>query len=808
MRSLCIYILLIALFPQTALCQTTSVISGIVADKENLPVPGATVLLLNLSDSTLAKAALTDELGKYILENINKSDYLLKVSLMGFDTHYQKLTVKDVSTVVPQIKINQASKDLKEVNVAGIRPLLEVKPDKTVFNVENSINSTGSTAYELLQKAPGVVIDQNENISMKGRGGVMVQIDGRPSQLSGEQLADLLKSLQSSDVEAIELITNPSSKYDAEGTAGIINLRLKKNKSTGTNGAITLGYSVYDLAKYNSSISLNHRTKAMNAFGTFGYNFGERQNTLDIYRVQNGFIYDQDSKTTRDFNAYNFKAGADFFAGKKHTFGILATGNTFGMDALTKSRTIIQDTEQIQPTELLISNSTTDLDMHSINFNLNYRYTDTLGREFNTDLDYGLNRNDRDSYQPNIYLLAAENTILNEKNYRALSPTDIDIYSIKSDYSQNFLKGKLGAGFKASQVITDNVYDFYNVFKNGTERDTTRSSHFEYTENIIAFYVNYQRKFGKFDFQAGLRAENTISEGDLKSNLQQNDKNVEREYFDLFPSAGITYEVNKKNSLGLTYSSRIDRPNYQELNPFEFKVDELTFRKGNPFLNPQYTDKIDLSHTWNYSITTTLSYSNTRDFFAQIADTIDGNKSYIGMRNLANEKVLSFDVSASLQPLKWWGIYANGTVYRADYEADFGEGKKLDVTTESFNFYIQNTIRLPKSFTFELSGNYNAPGVWGGGFKTTEQYGLDVGLQKKFWKDMASLKASMSDIFFTMPWSSRNLYSGTIDHANGSWESRLFRLSFSYRFGNTQMKGARQRSTGNETETKRTGGNE
>jgi hypothetical protein len=255
----------------------------------------------------------------------------------------------------------------------------------------------------------------------------------------------------------------------------------------------------------------------------------------------------------------------------------------------------------------------------------------------------------------------------------------------------------------------------------------------------------------------------------------------------------------------LVYSSRIDRPDYQDLNPFEYKLDELSFRKGNPFLNPQYSDKVELSHTYKYTTTTSVSYSYTTDFFAQITDTFSGGTSILAPRNLATEKVTSLDVSTSQQPAKWYSIYCNLSLYRQAYDADFGNGKTINTSFLIFNLYAQNTFKLPKGFTFEISGWYNTGGIWAGSYKTDAQGSLDLGLQKKLFSEQATLKLAYTDILNTAPWKAYNTYAGIVSHGHGNWESRQFRVSLTWRFGNRQMKNIRQRSAGSESEQKRIG---
>jgi iron complex outermembrane receptor protein len=784
-------------------------IFGKITDEGNEALTGSIAELRNAGDSSLAKVNVADAKGVYFFENVKPGSYFLKTSLLGFTPYsgnaftYDGTSGKELSPV----KMISSSTTLKQAEVAAIKPLIEVRSDKTVFNVENSINSTGSTAYELLQKAPGVVVDNNDNVSLKGRGGVLVQIDGKDMRLSTEELGDYLKSIQSTDVESIELISNPSSKYDAAGTAGIINIRLKKNKNYGTNGTIALGYASGKYSKYNTSLSLNNRSKKFNIFTSYGNNWGTRQNEFYLYREQNPYIIDQGSVNKRWGLSHNYKAGVDYTVNIKNSIGIMANGNYNDIAGSLNSTSRVRNFTTDATDSILHSDQTMNIIVNNFNLNLNHHYTDTLGHDLATDFDYGYYHSKRNNYQPNIYFYPDDATVKSANYYRTITPTTITIYTLKTDYTQSFLKGKLGAGYKISWVTTDNTFDFYKISNNVETIDNTSSNHFVYTENVNALYLNYQRTLNKFDLQAGVRTENTQSEGDLKSATANiTDKNVKRSYTDFFPSAGITFNANKNNSLALIYSSRIDRPNYQELNPFEFKLDELNFRKGNPFLDPQYSNTFELSHTYKYTITTSASYSHTRDFFAQITDTIPGGKSFITSRNLATEDVLGGNISASLQPYKWYSVYFNAGVYNQKYVADFGPGKTLNTSITAFNLYAQNTIKLPANFSFEISGWYNSGGVWGGAYVNKQQGELDLGLQKKMFSDQATLKLAYTDVLNTAPWDSYNTYGGIIIRAHGNWESQLFRASFTWRFGNKQMKAARQRTTGSESEQKRIGG--
>jgi outer membrane receptor protein involved in Fe transport len=428
---------------------------------------------------------------------------------------------------------------------------------------------------------------------------------------------------------------------------------------------------------------------------------------------------------------------------------------------------------------ILKSDQTIDGHAMSYNVNLNYKFKPDSTSELTTDFDFGYHEGIRNTFQPNIYMLPDEVTVLNSNFNRFITDTKINIYTLKTDYENNFLKGKVSLGYKLSLVNTDNKFTYFNILGTDQVLDNSRSNHFVYDENVYAGYINYSRVLGKIDYQIGLRSEYTQSKGDLKSATDTaSDKKVERNYTDFFPSAGITYNVNQTNSIGIIYSKRIDRPNYQELNPFEYKIDELSFRKGNPFLNPQYSDKVEVSYTYKYATTLSAGYSYTSDFFAQITDTIPGGKSYISARNLATEKVYSLNLSSSLQPLKWYSVYFNAGLYTQEYDADFGNNKTINSSITNVNIYAQNTIKLPLGISFEISGWFNSAGVWAGAYVTDASGSLDLGLQKKFFSDQATLKLSYTDILKTAPWNSHNIYGGIKIRAWGDWESQQFRASF------------------------------
>jgi iron complex outermembrane recepter protein len=804
------FLSLFATFILMAAAAMAQTVSGNVKDTEGKAVANATVSLHNAKDSAVIKLGVTDKDGNYKFTALKNGTYMVSASYIGYAAKYSPVFEVSGDATVPAFTLEKTAAELKGVTVVAKKPLIEVKADKTILNVENSINAVGNDALELLRKSPGVLVDKDDNISLSGKNGVKVYVDGKPSPLSGTDLAYYLKSLQSSQIESIELITNPSAKYEAEGNAGIINIRLKKNRAFGTNGSVSAGFNQGIYPKYNAGFSLNHRNKKVNLFGNYNYNKNHNESLFNLYRIQLDTIFDQHSTMTFRNRSHNFKTGLDYFLNSRNTFGIMVNGNLADINFTNYSKTSITYKPTGVTDRILIADNSSLSNRDNVNTNLNYRFADTSGHELNVDADYGYYNIKSDQYQPNFYFDPTGADLENQFIYNMIAPSKIDIYSAKADYEQNFKKGRLGIGGKVSYVNTTNNFDRYNVFNNGKFLDTLRSNDFDYKENINAAYVNYNRQFKGIMIQFGVRVENTNSEGTSNGFTLDGGEYVaydsvfKRNYTDFFPSAAITFNKNPKNQWGLSYSRRIDRPAYQDLNPFEFKLDEYTFQKGNTQLRPQYTNTVSLTNTFNYKFNTKLSYSHVNDVFSQIVDTAEKSKTFITKKNLASQDMISLNISIPLQ-FKWYSVFANINSYYTHYKANFGTGRTVDLDVYAANLYIQQTFKVTKITTLELSGFYTSPSIWQGTFKSKAMGGIDFGVQQTLFKGKATAKASATDIFHTMKWGGTSDFAGQYMKVNGQWESQQLRLSVVYRFGSNQVKAARQRKSGAEDESQRVG---
>ena len=807
MRQL-ILILLTGLFA----ANSTAQVSGNIKDAQGNAVKAATISLLAAKDSSVVKLAASKENGSYNFTNTATGKYLIKASSVEYKAAFSApFEVNGSNVIVPDLQLTKATASMKGVTVTAQKPLLEVKADKMILNVEGTINAVGSDALELLRKSPGVLVDKDDNLSLSGKNGVQVYIDGKPSPLSGTDLASYLKSLNSSQVEAIEIISNPSAKYEAAGNAGIINIRLKKNKSLGTNGSVNAGWNIGTYAKYNTGINLNYRNKKINLFGNYTYNKGKTESNIGIYRTVADSLFNQTGRIIMNNESHNFKAGLDYFIDKKNTVGIMVNGNLSDPDFNNKSTTPISYMPTGKVDRILVADNTSLKKSDNINVNLNYSYSVAGGKSLAVNADHGWYSLNSNQYQPNYYYDATGKTLMSSVVYRMIAPTKININSVKADWEQPFKKGTLGFGGKFANVKTDNDFQRYNV-KNGAENlDKDRSNVFTYKENISAAYVNYSRALKGITLQAGLRMEHTGAEGIsngqkiVAGNYNPYSETFKRSYTDFFPSASISFIKKPTNQFSIAYSRRIDRPNYQDLNPFEFKLDEYTFQKGNINLRPQYTNSIGVTNTYKYKLTTTLNYSHVKDLFTQIFDTAETSKAFITKKNLATQDIVSLNISYPYR-YKAYSMFANVNGFYSSYNADYGAGRKININALGLSLYMQNSIKFAKTFTAELTAFYNAPTVYQGTIKANALWSVDAGLQKQVLKGKGSIKTSVSDIFNTLHFTGSSEFAGQRSVIHANWESRQFKLNFVYRFGSNLVKAARQRGNSADDEMKRTQG--
>ena len=794
-----------------SLAQNTGKITGSIKDGGNQKIiDAATISLLKSKDSSLVKTAITDKEGNFVFENLKEGNYFVSASSLGHSKVYSNsftLTQEQNNINVGVLQLVPVNESLKEVVVTSKKPFIERRLDRTIVNVDASISNAGSSAMEVLEKSPGITIDKDGNISLKGKQGVKVFIDGKPSYLSGPDLANLLKSMGSAQLDQIEIMTNPPAKYDAAGNAGIINIKTKKNKIVGYNGSISSSVTQGKYTRTNESINLNYRNKNINVFGNYSFRHDKNYSDLTIlrkFRDKNSkellSIFDQQSKFTNDNNSNNAKLGIDINVSKKTTVGVVASGfiNTEKFDnnniTLLKNGMNITDSSTFASTEM--NNKWKNF---SGNFNLRHVF-DTTGRELTFDADYIHYTQNSSQSLANQYFDAANQKNAANDTLISTIPSDIKIYSFKADYSQP-LKGnaKLEAGVKASFVKTDNDAAYDYLVNGKMVHDTNRSNHFVYDEQIKAAYINVNKQLNKkWSTQLGLRLENTVSKG---NQVTTNEK-FERNYTQLFPTVFVGYEMNEKNNFSVNYGRRIERPDYADLNPFFFFLDKYTYQAGNTNLRPQFSHNIELSHTYAGNFTTTLNYTKTTDLINDVLDqNEEKNETFITKSNIASQRQYGITVTTMVPVKKWLKInlYANFSNNRFQ---GFINNSTVDLQSNLLTTNVNAQMSLGKGWNAELSGFYRTKGLEGvlliGGLGA-----VNGGISKSVLNNKGTVKLGFRDIFSTQQFKGYAEYSYIDTRFVQKRDSRQASLSFNWRFGNAKIAAPKRKAGGASDEQSR-----
>lgn len=817
MKKLLVFLLLSVYSFSSVQAQSNAsyLIQGKIQDKKGETLPFATLLVISSSDSSLVKGDVTDIDGNFQIELKKGGSFRLQATMIGYESFFSpvfQLNSENARIQFPLIILQESSTTLSEVKIVAKKPFIEQKIDRTVLNVENSIVSSGSTALEILERAPGVTIDsQNDQIRLRNKSGVLFMIDGKRTFLSEADLAQMLRNMTSDQIESVEIITNPSSKYDAAGNSGIINIKLKKNQQVGTNGTFTLGAgngfipdAPKDLSRYNSSLQVNHRTKKLNMFANVSANRNlfYSDNTLNRRVTFENTLttFDQKSQRVQEGKGISFKTGFDYTLNAKTSIGLLIDGSDWEGKLDGTNATDIKAIEQTSLAQ------TSQIDMTRLNFSSSLQVKhafDTKGKELTFDTDYSRFVGDNtQNFETNFF--NAQNIRTSQLFQRNFTPTFIDIFTAKTDYTLPINeKTKWEVGAKTAYVQTDNNFVFEQLIEENWANDPTKTNYFKYTEFVNAGYINYSKQWEKIGVQAGLRAEHTHSIG----NSVTLDEKLERNYLSLFPTLFINHTLSKDHAARYSYSRRIDRPNYGQLNPFVFYLDPYTYEEGNPNLQPQFTDNIELTYTYKGGLSFGVSYANTRDFMAQITEQDDQTSVTKAIqRNLQRFQNYSFNVVFPYPITKWWNTQNQGNVYYSIFTDDSLLGGQLQAGQVAYNFNTSHQFSLPKQWSAELSMWYNSPSIYGIFRNVKPQYAVNMGIQKSFLNKKARLKLNVSDLFLTSFWLGQVNYQNMDFSISNRFTSRRATLTFTYNFGNQQIKGGQKRQSSAELEKSRIGG--
>lgn len=802
MKTPFILIVLMLGFLNAALAQHA--VSVRIADAAGNPLPYASVALRKSSDSSLVKGQMSDADGKCLFEKIASGKYYLDVSQMGFTPlKSAAFEVKNAPVDLKTITLQPSPKSLKAVEVTGQKPYIERSEGKTILNVESSVAAAGNTVLDLLRRAPGITVDKDENLVMKGKQGVTVMLDGKLTYLSNEALAELLKSMTAESVSQIEIITSPSAKYDAAGTAGIINIKTKKGQMTGTNGTLSLSGGGGRYLFFSSGLSLNWRTKKFNVFTNL--NWADRQffNTRALIRKTPGdepLYFQQDVFQKGHFLNRSGKAGIDWYINDKHTIGVMVNGyrNAFWRSAPSETQISRQGVKAVD--SILYSSVLGNNRFNSTAYNLNYKVKiDTSGSEFTMDADFMKFDNNMKTWLADSVRVLPANVVKDQNAVRTLPYTEITIRSAKADLVRALNKTtKIEAGVKGSFVTTQNNMR-YDSLKNGVYQPVySQYDEFLYDENVLAAYLIFKKQFKKTDFVIGLRLEQTAF--DAKSMSLKS--NVERKYLDYFPNFTADHKFSEDHKLGIAYNKRINRPGYGMLNPFMFFLDKYTYFRGNAYLTPEYIHNTELTYTFKNKYIATLGYSRVNDVYDEFLVLDPDTKVTIATnKNLGLQNSYSLNFTLPFDPVKWWNSSNNAAVYYNEYKILDSLGN-FNTSQVAWNFNSTNTFTLPKDFKLELSGWFEAPNVYGI-WRSKAMWSVNFGVQKSILKKKGTLKVNVNDIFASQRFRGVAEFNNIYLNVNNRWQNRTLNLAFTYRFGNTKME-TKERQTGTD-ESRRAG---
>ena len=771
-----------------AQAQTAGQIAGQLRDEQQQPLPFATVLLQPLPDTTAVRATQAGADGRYLLAGAQPGRYRLVAVQLGYQRQYSapfELTPARPSYQVPPMQLRPAAQQLTNVQVVGQKPLIEMQGGKLVVNVAASPSAAGGTALEALQKVPGLLVMGNR-LSLAGREGLTILLDGRTTHYT--DVVSLLKDLPSSNIERIEVMSQPGAAYDAAGSAGVINIILKKNADQGTNGTLGLTGGYGRFGKGGATLDGNHRAGGLNVFGSYGYTYRHTYEQLDTDRrvaeASQLRTYQQQSYQPRTAHVNTARLGADYALSPHQTLGVLFSGYT--------TRTAVQAENEIAVNEGLQGRT----DTHSASYrpttsyaaNLNYKLALTpQGRALTLDADYSRYTTANDTRLTNR-LQTDQATTTQQLGFD--QQTGIRLVSAKADYTHPLgTTGQLALGVKGSAADIDSRLDFSELRQNSWLPDASRSDHFQYQERIGAAYVSLDQRVAGVQLQAGLRAEQTHS---VASSVAL-DKTVARDYFQLFPSLSLDKPLTKVLGATLGYSRRLDRPSYQDLNPSIVYLDPYSQQRGNPFLQPQFTNSYQAGLTYQKQPVLLLAYTRTTNAIslatAQQDSVLYQTTTNLGLLNNYSA-TLNFPVSLGKHVSGYGGTILYYNQYRSEYLGGQYDNGKLSAT-----FYLQTKVRLPKGIGLEVSGFLQTAGV--NGLLNYRPFGaLNLGLQKSFWHEQAQLRLAVSDAFFTSKQRGTVQYQGLDVRFFNQTESQQVRLSFTYKFGNQALREARKRATG------------
>ncbi len=790
---------------------TTGIRITVLNEQKNI-LAGATVTLLT-KDSVVIRSGAASTSGIFEFTGFASGKYLVRVSQTGYIDGYSTLIDLEKNPLFSAtITLQSKNSLLNDVTVVSKKPAIQFLPDKTVVNPEASISNAGASVMDVLEKSPGITVNKDGSIIMKGKPAVTVLIDGKPTQLSGADLQAYLSGIPASQADVVELIENPGAKYDAAGNAGIINIKMKANKVKGFNGSMNLSVGQGFFTKTGNALNLNYRNGKTNWFLNYGMRASrEKMDMWTLRKYVNTKNEDSVLLEQPNFNrstqlGHNIKTGLDFFLNTNTTLGFVFTGGIFNRLATSTSSINWMDPYyHIDSSINTWGDNNRKFKRGGVNANGKFKINATS--ELAVDLDYvNFTINGDQQYQTQLVVPGSD-----IEATKGNTPSTLNIFSAKADYSKRYKKLLMETGLKTAVNKTNNLADYYFAINNNPWlADLRRSNHFLYNETISAAYANVDAEKGKWHWQSGLRYEFTQYKAHQLGNAVVKDSAFKRNYGSIFPTAFVSYQLDSNNTITLRAGKRIDRPQFQHLNPFQTILNKYTYEAGNPFIKPQYTWNFSLAHTYKQKLTTEVSYSYLKDYFSQIfiidssSSNVNNNIIIYTRGNVGSFKNFSISETFQTSITKWWSFTAvalyNYKVIKGIVWAPF------TARVNQLNISINNQFQFKKGWSFELSGYYQTKSQIDLQEWLKPQGELNAGVGKQILKNKGTLRLSVRDLTYFQNYSGYSTFENSYEPFTIKFDSRVVRLSFSWRFGK-QMKAVSRSEGSASDEINRVGGN-
>lgn len=742
-------IFLVSLLSQAALAQNgNGLLSGKLQDAQGAPLAFANIILLKASDSALVSGTVANGEGAFTIATPVAGTYFLKFTSIG----YKARTTATFQVSGPaynkdfgSISLQEDLKMLEAVVVETLHPKVITEADKMIVSVEGTALAAGSSVMEVLAKSPGIWIDQDGNIQLNGKGGVKVMLDGRPTYFSAKELQNLLQGMPAENIREIEIISNPSARQDAEGSAGILNIKLKKNRLQGVNGSVYANYAYNRLHTYSGGASINYKKAAWNS--SLNLDVAER-NSFSQIRMEREFNQEGDytrfkqrSYEVRKNRTPSLKLDSDYELSAGHTIGVsLSLAQWENPKDFNAQMQLLRS--EVQENLSVDMNTRTSESKKSGMLNLHYiAELDTLGSKLTADLDYvHLSTKNVSSFR-NAFEYAIHNN-MNVQNLETENPSAYRIYAGRLDLTLPIGKSKVEAGLKGSYVESDNNLQFFSLEDARKLPVDSMSNHFLYRENILAAYGTFSTSLGeKWNLQAGLRAEQTFSEGESLSTGEL----TKRKYLDLFPSIFVQQIISPSYQLSYNYSRRINRPPYEALNPFLIYFDPYTTLQGNPYLRPEYAHSFEVTQTFKQAYNLVLGYSSSKDFFVEIPlQDAETKTTVLVKQNMERFRNFRATLVAPIEVMPKWSIFNNVMLAYQSFETEVNNQREFNKGL-FFLAQLNNTVKLPLGIITEFSGIYQGPLAYGL-FQVDSRWWLNAAVKKAFLNEKLDVSINVTDL--------------------------------------------------------------